>query len=318
MSPQVVAVVVTYNSGRQIASCLASLGGAARPVVIDNASIDDTCRVVERGHPEALLIRNRENRGFAAAVNQGLAASNEPLVLLLNPDARLTTPIDALAERCLEEGVGAAAGRLVDEQGRPQIGFNVRAFPTAATLALETLGWNRLWPSNPVNRRYRLPNFDAHEEQDVEQPAGAFLMVRRDALKAVGALDEQFHPIWFEDVDLCRRLHEAGYRIRYVPGCAARHEGAHSLRSAGLEMRRLAWYGNLLRFSKKHFTNRVHSWLVPVVFIGVFGRWLWSLGTMRQDERKAYAKVLRLLAGRRLPKSRTPGRGVDRSSAIQH
>ena len=317
MSPQAVAVVVTYNSGRQIASCLASLGGAARPVVIDNASVDDTCAVVEREHPEALLIRNPENRGFAAAVNQGVAASNEPLVLLLNPDARLTTPIDTLVERCLEEGVGAAAGRLMDEQGRPQLGFNIRALPTAATLAFETLGWNRLWPANPVNRRYRLPNFDADKEQDVEQPAGAFLMLRREVLRAVGVLDEQFHPIWFEDVDLCLRLQGGGYRIRYVPSCTACHEGAHSLRSAGLEMRRLAWYGNLLRFSKKHFTSRAHSWLVPVVFIGVFGRWLWSFGTTKQDERKAYAKVLWLLAGGRLPESRIPGRSVDRSSAMQ-
>ncbi len=317
MSPQVVAVVVTYNSGRQIASCLASLGGAARPVVIDNASIDDTCAVVEREHPQALLIRNRENRGFAAAVNQGVAASSEPLVLLLNPDARLTTPIDALAEQCLEQGVGAAAGRLLDEQGQPQLGFNIRALPTAATLAFETLGWNRLWPSNPVNRRYRSPGFDAGKAQDVEQPAGAFLMLRREVLAAIGGLDEQFHPLWFEDVDLCLRLHSGGYRIRYVPGCTACHEGAHSLRSAGLEMRCLAWYGNLLRFSKKHFSIRAHSWLVPVVFMGVFGRWLWSLGAIKRNERKAYAKVLRLLAGGRLLESRVTGRSVDRSSVIQ-
>ena len=316
MSVKVAVVIVTYNSARQIGACLASLGDAVRPVVIDNASSDDTPAVVEREHPATQLIRNPENRGFAAAVNQGLAASDEPLILLLNPDARLATPIEPLVEKCLTPGVGAAAGRLVDEQGRPQIGFNVRAFPTAATLAFETLGWNRLWPSNPVNRRYRLRNFDADKEQDVEQPAGAFLMVRRKALEAVGGMDEQFYPLWFEDVDLCRRLHQAGYRIRYVPSCTARHEGAHSTASVGFELRQRAWYGNLLRFSNKHFTNRAHSWLVPVVLIGVFGRWLWSLGTAKQDERKAYAKVLCLLAGGRLPESRIPGRNVDGSSAI--
>ena len=318
MNVNVAAVVVTYNSSRQIAACIASLAGAVRPVVVDNASSDETCAVVEREHPGTLLIRNQENRGFAAAVNQGVAASDEPLVLLLNPDARLTTPIDALVEACRAPGVGAAAGRLLDERSRPQLGFNVRAFPTAATLAFETLGWNRLWASNPVNRRYRLPAFNADEEQDVEQPAGAFLMVRRDALEAIGHLDEQFHPLWFEDVDLCRRLHDAGYRIRYVPSCAARHQGAHSLESAGLELRRLAWYGNLLRFSKKHFSNRAHSLLVPVVLVGVFGRWLWSLVNAKQDERKAYAKVLRLLVGRRVPESRIAGGGADGSSAIQY
>ncbi len=195
-------MIVTYNSARQIGACLASLPDAVRPVVIDNASSDDTGAVVESGHPQARLIRNQENRGFAAAVNQGVAASDEPLILLLNPDARLAAPIDPLVEKCLAPGVGAAAGRLVDEQDRPQIGFNVRAFPTAATLAFETLGWNRIWASNPVNRRYRLRGFDADKEQDVEQPAGAFLMVRRDVLKTVGGMDEQFHPLGFEDVDL--------------------------------------------------------------------------------------------------------------------
>ena len=318
MRPQVAAVIVTYNSSRQIGACLASLGDTVRPLVIDNASSDDTGSVVEREYPETRLIRNRENRGFAAAVNQGVAASDEALILLLNPDARLTTPIEPLVEACLVAGIGAATGRLIDEQGQPQLGFNVRALPTPATLAFETLGWNRLWASNPVNRRYRLPDFDTEKEQDVEQPAGAFLMLRREVLAAVGGLDEQFHPLWFDDVDLCRRLQRGGYRIRYVPSCAAQHEGAHSTASVGFELRQRAWYGNLLRFSKKHFTNRAYSWLVPVVFIGVFGRWLWSLGSAKSNERKAYAKVLRLLAGRRLPESRIPGRRVDGSSAIQY
>ena len=317
MNRKVAAVIVTCNSGRHIASCLASLPGTARAVVVDNASNDDTCAVVEREHPGTLLMRNRENRGFAAAVNQGVQASDEPLVLLLNPDARLTTPIDPLVEQCLAPGVGAAAGRLVDNQNRPQLGFNVRAFPTAATLALEALGWNRLWPSNPVNRRYRLRGFDAAREQDVEQPAGALFMVRRDAWEAVGGLDERFHPLWFEDVDLCSRLRHAGYRIRYAPACAAQHEGGHSLAAADLELRRLAWYSNLLRFSKKHFSPQAHSWLVPVILLGVLSRWIWALGTGEQDERRAHAKVLRLLSGKYFLESRAVGRSGDGSSTIR-
>ena len=306
MNRKVVAVIVTHNSEHQIVACLTSLGQAVRPVVVDNASSDNTCALVEQEHPGTVLVRNPENRGFAAAVNQGIAASDEPFVLLLNPDANLFTPIDDLVEQCLMPGVGAAAGQLLNPQGQPQLGFNVRAFPTATTFAFETLGWNRFWPSNPVNRRYRLPDFDTDREQDIEQPAGAFLMLRRDALKAVGGLDEQFHPLWFEDVDLCRRLHYAGYRIRYVPSCMAQHEGAHSLKSIDLELQCLAWYGNLLRFSDRHFSGWVFLWLVPVVLAGVFGRWCWSLATGKQIERKAYAKVLQSLSGGGFPSRGSP------------
>ncbi len=308
MNRKVVAIVVTYNSERQITSCLASLKDRARPVVIDNASSDDTCAVIERSYPEVTLLRNSDNLGFAAAVNQGIVVSDEPFILLLNPDAYLVKPIDDLVTRCFIPGIGAAAGRLLDPKGKTQLGFNVRAFPTATALIFETLGWNRLWPSNPVNRHYRLRGFDDTKEQDVAQPAGAFLMVRRDALEAVGGLDEQFQPLWFEDVDLCQRLHNAGHRIRYVPSCMAHHEGAHSLKSATLELQRVAWYGNLLRFSSKHFSTRVHLWLVPVILVGVFSRWFWSLTTRKQDERKSYAKVLRLLVSRGFRKWECVGR----------
>ena len=101
---------------------------------------------------------------------------------------------------------GAVGGRLVDTDGRPQVGFNVRSFPTPAALACEVLLLNRVWPSNPVNRRYRRLNWDPERPQDVDQPAGAFLMVRREVLENVGLLDEDFAPIWFEDVDLCLRI----------------------------------------------------------------------------------------------------------------
>ena len=306
MNRNVVAVIVTFNSEWHIVSCLKSLRQTVRPIVVDNASNDNTCALIEQEFPGTSILRNSENRGFAAAVNQGVLASDEPFVLLLNPDTILASPVDDLVTQCLVPGVGGAAGQLVDLEGHPQLGFNVRGFPTATTLAFETLGWNRLWSSNPVNRRYRLKNFEISKEQDVEQPAGAFLMLRRDALEAVGGFDEQFYPLWFEDVDLCRRLHDAGYRIRYVPSCVAEHTGAHSLKSINLELQRLAWYGNLLRFSGRHFSSWARLWLLLAVLTGVLGRWIWSLAAGKNNERVAYAKVLRILFEKK-PRSRAAG-----------
>ena len=319
MKDGVAVLVVTHNSARSVAGCLRSLGAVAETVVVDNASADNTCRIVEETAPQIRLIRNPENRGFAAAVNQGVRSSSSPLVLLLNPDAALLTPLDDMVRQCLVTNVGAVGGRLVDAAGRPQVGFNVRSFPTPAALACEVLLLNRLWPSNPVNRRYRRLNWDPKRPQDVDQPAGAFLMVRRDVLETVGLLDEDFTPIWFEDVDLCLRIRLAGYRICYVPAVVAQHEGAHSLHSLSVEQRQLAWYGNLLCFAYKHFPASAFHCLRPMVLAGVVLRWLvvW-LRAGDAGQRKAYAQVMRLVVGRGPRRPRHVPAPADHSSTIEY
>ena len=247
-------VIVTFNSGREIGDCLdAALSTGADIVVVDNASEDGTLHEV-RKRP-VRLIANAENSGFAAAVNRGFRASNAKFVLLLNPDAVLQTPLDALRAQCLRSKTGAAGGRLLGPDGLAQAGFMVRRLPSAAALVLECLGINRLWPRNPVNWRFRCYDLDPVGTQPVpvEQPAGAFLMVRRDAWEELGGFDEQFYPLWFEDVDFCFRLKAAGWQVFYVPAAIAKHEGAHSLRSIQLGKRQLYWYGSLLRYAAKHY-----------------------------------------------------------------
>ncbi len=101
----------------------------------------------------------------------------------------------------------------------PQSGFTIRRFPTPAALIFELFGINRLWPSNPVNRHYRYLDRDLDQPGPVEQPAGAFLMTRRDVWESLHGFDESFHPVWFEDVDYCKRASGSGYQIRI---CAIR------------------------------------------------------------------------------------------------
>jgi GT2 family glycosyltransferase len=291
-------VIVSFHSAGHIARCLRSVRGAGEVVVVDNASTDETCAVVTREAPGVKLIRNDRNRGFAAAVNQGIAATGNPFVLLLNPDAVLNNSLQPLVDQCLSPEVGAAGGKLVDGNGQSQAGFNVRTFPTPMALLFEILLVNRLWPRNPVNRRYRCLDADLEQLGDVDQPAGAFLMVRRDVLSQVQGLDESFYPIWFEDVDLCLRIRDAGYRIRYVPNCIARHAGGHSVNSVSVEERYLAWYGNLLRFNYKHFSKGIHRCLHIILLMGLRLRWFVCLaGAGTRAERKAYASVIKSLRG---------------------
>src|SRR5262249_34250098 len=186
------------------APCLDAALPAGAFIVVDNASGDGTLEQVRRRGVR--LIANSLNRGFAAAVNQGIRAIGSDLVLLLNPDAVLKTSLEPLRLACAAPKAGAVGGKLVDSNRIVQTGFTVRRLPTPLALALEVLLLNRLWPGNPVNWHYRCYGFDHDKLTEVEQPAGAFLMFRREVWEDLGGLDEQFYPVWFEDVDFCKRL----------------------------------------------------------------------------------------------------------------
>ncbi len=245
-------IIVTCNSAEYLRACLESLRSTgAEIIVVDNASTDNSAEVAQRHG--ARVIRNGENRGFAGAANQGARAAAGNCLLFLNPDTVLLGGFEELA-RALEEnpGAGAAAGLLLDPAGRPQVGFNLRALPSFVTLAFEVLLLNRLWPGNPVNRRYRCLDAPLDRAGETEQPAGACLAVRRQALEEVGYWDEAFHPLWFEDVDLCQRLRRAGFAIRFCPAARWRHYGAHSLVRISFAQKQVFWYRSLLYYVRKH------------------------------------------------------------------
>src|SRR5882724_3238552 len=122
-------IIVTYNSAAEIGACLdAAMRTGADIVVVDNASGDGTVAEIERRGVR--LIANAENRGFAAAVNQGFAVLNATYVLLLNPDSVLLTGLEPLREACDLSGSAGAGGRLLDVAGQPQTGFMARQLPS--------------------------------------------------------------------------------------------------------------------------------------------------------------------------------------------
>ena len=289
-------VIVAYNSGDVIGACLDSCRKVcpqASIIVVDNASSDSTCEQV-RKRTGVHLMANTDNRGFAAAANQGFRAAGADCVLLLNPDVALQSGIDGLIEACAN-GAAAAGGKLIGEDGRPQAGFMVRRIPTPAALALEALGINRLWPSNPVNTRYRCLDLDPDVAAEVEQPAGAFLMVRRDVWEKLGGFDERFYPLWFEDVDFCKRIREARYTIWYVPTVLARHLGGCSVRRLGRQQRYLFWYLSLLKWAAKHFRRNGRAVVCMGVLLGSLPRMLAGIiGERNLQPVAAGVRVIRL------------------------
>ena len=184
---------------------------------------------------------------------------------------------------------------LVSADGTPQAGFMVRRLPTPAALILEALLLNRVWPSNPVNRRYRALDLRPDMPGPAEQPAGAFLMLRRSVWEVLGGFDEGFHPLWFEDVDFCRRAMDRGYAFYYDPASVAKHTGAHSILPLAVEKRRIYWYRSLLRFTAKHFTPRAFRLTCVAVVTGSILR---GFGEAARDRSlrpiASCAKVVRL------------------------
>lgn len=289
----VVAVVVCYRSAEVLEKCLRSLGGMP-VVVVDNGSGDGAVEIA-RGFPGVEAIANRENRGFAAAVNQAVARRAEEYVMLVNPDVEIEGDAWALARACRESGADIAGGQLKNADGSAQWGFSARRFPTPATLAFETMGWNRAFPWNPVNRAYRYLDRDPGHGGEVDQPAGAFLVFRRALWEKLSGFDEAFYPVWFEDVDFCLRARQAGAKIVYAPEAAARHLGGHSFRALDWETREVRWYVSLMRYASKHFRPSGRRRLAAGLVAGAMVRMI--LSACRRANLKPiplYSEVIRL------------------------
>ena len=295
MNPEVAAIIVAYRSNAELPGCLEGLRGmVGEAVVVDNGAGSSAPAGFRQAHSWVKWVDNHENRGFAAAVNQGVAATSAPLVLLLNPDCQVLSGVEALVEACGASDVAGAGGLLVNIDGSPQTGFFARSLPSAWTLAFEATGLNGVWKRNPINLRYRLQDLDPATGRDVEQPAAAFLLLRREALEAVGGLDEAFHPAWWEDVDLCRRLRDAGYRLRFAPRAIARHIGGHSFRDLPLQERLEAWYVGMLRYAEKHYPQRTYRLVRLGVLAGLALRSIYFCSRrLSCAEAGSYRSVLR-------------------------
>jgi len=261
--------VVAYNSGEYIESCVRALASQqCEIVVVDNASQDNTVSRVKAlaGQVPVQLVTISRNLGFAAGVNHGARAAQGKVLLVLNPDA-IAQPhaIEAVLSCLQESGAEVVGGALLDASGQPARGFAFRRLPTLGSLLCEVLLVNQIWPRNPVNRHYRCLDADYAKAQEVEQPAGACLAVRREAWERLGGMDVSFFPVWFEDVDFCARLRSAGGKIWYCPAARFRHSGAHSVGTLRFIDKQTFWYSNMLRYVEKHFA----AWKVVALRAGV-------------------------------------------------
>jgi GT2 family glycosyltransferase len=273
-------LMVSHNSGGCIRQCLQALVPFTKwkAILVDNNSADDTVSEARAAYPGMYTLINSHNAGFAGAVNQAAKVAEGDVLVILNPDTIATAgSLDKLAEALRTDTVGAAGGLLLSEGGLPQKGFTVRRLPTLGSMLAEVFLVNRAWPGNPWNVRYRCLDLDYKNAQEVEQPAGACLAVKRQAWDEIGGFDEDFFPVWFEDVDFCRRLRDRGWKIVYCPDAAFSHAGGHSVSRLAFRDRQSCWYKNLVRYFAKHHTRTQLAILRVGITMGLLLRALLSL-----------------------------------------
>ena len=222
-------------------------------IVVDNASSDGSAEAVRTNFPQVKLIPNTDNKGYAEGNNQAIERSSGDFVLLLNPDVilpegGLQCAVEFMRDR---PKAGALGVRQVHPDGKLQ--RSVRGFPTPAAVLWELIGLSRLLPRSRRFGAYRMTWFAYDKVEEVDQPMGTFLMMRREALKEVGALDLQF-PIFFNEVDWCLRCKRAGWRIYFTPDVEIIHYGGASTIQVGAAM---AWESRrgLLAFYRKHYNT---------------------------------------------------------------
>lgn len=228
-APDLSVIIVSWNCRDVLMNCLRSLPGGAgsiaiETIVVDNHSADGSAEAVSREFSDVALIANESNRGFAAANNQAIAIARGRHVLLLNPDtvvedgalATLAAELDA------DESIGALGPTLLGANGANQP--SVRVLPSFRAFCDRYTPLRALKVFRRAYERYKVRQFDYSAPADVASLVGAAIAIPRRVLAEVGLLDERFF-LYFEETDLCRRIAEAGYRVRYTPAARITHIG---------------------------------------------------------------------------------------------
>lgn len=266
-------VVVTYSPGATLDEFVRSLDNQQpitdlRLVLSDNGSRDGVPERVAAERPKTTLLINSSNPGYGAAVNSAVATLDDSFgwVLVCNPDVRLEPGAIAELLRVLQsdETIGSVGPRIIDDAGN--IYPSARRLPSFRDGIGHALLVNR-WPGNPWSRRYR-----QEEVSQAEQPtstgwlSGACLLIRRRALQQVQGFDPSFF-MYFEDVDLGKRLGEAGWSNVFVPSAQIVHVGGASTSRYPERMLRAHHASAYLYLSKKY----PQGWMAPALWVAKAG-----------------------------------------------
>jgi GT2 family glycosyltransferase len=272
-------VIVSWNVREDLRECLQSLlreegsrleSGEIEIIIVDNASTDGTAEMVNLEFPQVKLLVNSQNLGYTKANNIGINHSRGKYILLLNPDTivhqgALQALIDC-AESHPEAGIIGA--KLLNPDGSVQ--RSARSFPDIGAGLFRNTFLGRLFPNNPFVRRYLLADFGYDEVREVDWVSGAAMLVRRDLIERIGGLDERFWA-YCEDVDLCWRAWQAGYKVLFCPNAVITHKVGRSS-DQRLVPSLIQHHKSMWLFYLKNYRYRYPLVLFPLIGLGILIR----------------------------------------------
>lgn len=256
--PRVDIVIVNWNTGPYLCDCLRSVAAAGRStfelgtiVVVDNASTDDSLDGVQDLPLPLRVLRNQDNRGFAAASNQGARAGDGDLVLFLNPDTRLLSETLDLSIAFMSDPensqIGICGGQMLDESGAADI--SCARFPSLRMFVAMMTGLSNAFPRRFP--RQRMAPEESTASGVVDQVIGAYFLIRRPLFEALGGFDERFF-VYLEDVDLAYRASRLGHPSYFMADARVHHQGHVS--SGQVRGRRLFYLlRSRVKYARKHW-----------------------------------------------------------------
>ena len=225
-------IVVSWNTRDLLERCLSSVYATAgkldlQVVVIDNGSSDGTLEMIASRFSQVVLIASERNLGFARANNLGIDRAVGDYLLLLNADAELigSALSDLVAYAEEDRRAGIVGPKLLNPDGTVQ--SSRRRFPTAVTAFLESTVLQRWFPNHPALRAYYVLDRDDDDIQEVDWLVGACMLVRAEAARAAGPLDEGYF-MYSEELDWCHRFAKEGWKVVYYPSAGVLHHGGQS------------------------------------------------------------------------------------------
>lgn len=249
-------VIVSWNVKDLLRKCLKSIDEGREGIdlevfVVDNASHDNSAEMVNEEFPWVKLIASKKNLGFAGGNNVAIRQAEGEYILLLNPDTEIFPDTLKRSLSFMENhpNCGAMGCKMIYPDGRDQA--SVRRFPTWWPIFLMLIKAPKIFPQLKALKHYLAKDFDYGKEQTVDQIMGAFMLIPRSVFDKVGILDERFFN-WFEEVDMCRRIWRAGYKIYYFPETKIIHHGGKSFSQETLIKNQKVFFSSALKYFLKH------------------------------------------------------------------
>lgn len=246
-------VIVNYNSGADLKECISRIDVVAgdspnlsKVVVVDNDSTDSSLDLIPDVRFELLTQQMDENTGFGHACNVGAALMNSDVdaYLFLNPDVRLgESTLDVLAQELTTDNVGVVGVQNRDSDGK--IRRTCARLPTPTRFIIENIGISKLMPKHGV----KMIDWSHNEDRNVDHVIGGCYCIDENLFHEVGGFDDQFF-VYYEDVDLSKRVLETGHSIKYSASGAVVHPPSGPTTASSLALSLEA----RIQYARKHFT----------------------------------------------------------------